>query len=771
MSASATTERKSFLPLRLRSTTVAGSSNIPTATRSITPVALFMPSSVENEKLSFSVGERVLVNGLKIGTLRYAGTVKFASGLFYGVELDEPEGKHDGQVNDFRYFQCKANHGVFVPYDKVILAPRERTLSTYRTNSRLKPPTVTRTMTVLTSTHTKFERNTIKPPSLHAQLPDIIPSPTPVTQPITIIRPIIDPIVTDDHDIMTPTEQPRLIGRPILQAQPMAIDEPVEPIEADFTDSVSLILHQLQQEEKPSFRYPRGSLTISEGSTNDDDDADTTDDCDSESIAESSVSERMQIIGRALSIEGSSKCVQTDLSFGINDNTFTVINNLSDSNVNKPVIDRPKMTTLNKRLSIPSSVPIVKKDSGRKASVTSLNTSTASTRRTSLIPPKKESPSMTRQNSINSIVSISSQSKFNQSLSSTTSIEDNYTETTFNARKSSKITFKSSSTSIAKVSNSTNLDSDTNPNLTQQLFTQKTILRLLEDNKDHMKKQYQQLLHKFDILCVLSQYYLSQNDEIRQYYDRELAKVRKANDQLKISIEILQTSHKDKLVTLEKQHRHETDLLKERHGKQTTEYQQNLDEASNKNMELDTCCKSLQEQVDRFVDEMEKSEHADPLSRRVEILEKDRASLQTVLEIRNQELTQLRSKINEQVLQREDQLALQKRIDMAENRNQDLVCLLRNWQLNEKAVTVERDQLKEQLAQLERDYRQLTFENETLIYRLRDRPFCATHTDSTNLNLTAPIRPMRDRTHSLSSLMANTSKTTCRSRSLSLERI
>ena len=68
-------------------------------------------------------------------------------------------------------------------------------------------------------------------------------------------------------------------------------------------------------------------------------------------------------------------------------------------------------------------------------------------------------------------------------------------------------------------------------------------------------------------------------------------------------------------------------------------------------MELDTRCKSLQEQVDRFVDEMEKSELADPLLRRVEILEKERASLQTVLEIRNQELTQLRSKINEQVLQ------------------------------------------------------------------------------------------------------------------------
>lgn len=48
--------------------------------------------------------------------------------------------------------------------------------------------------------------------------------------------------------------------------------------------------------------------------------------------------------------------------------------------------------------------------------------------------------------------------------------------------------------------------------------------------------------------------------------------------------------------------------------------------------------------------EMENSEYADPLLRRVEILEKDRGSLETALEIRTQELTQLRAQANEQVL-------------------------------------------------------------------------------------------------------------------------
>ena len=51
---------------------------------------------------SFNVGDRVLVNGLKSGTVRYTGRVQFTTGIFCGVELDEPDGKHDGLVNNIR---------------------------------------------------------------------------------------------------------------------------------------------------------------------------------------------------------------------------------------------------------------------------------------------------------------------------------------------------------------------------------------------------------------------------------------------------------------------------------------------------------------------------------------------------------------------------------------------------------------------------------------------------------------------------------------------
>lgn len=44
------------------------------------------------------IGDRVVVSGTKIGTVRYVGATGFAKGEWAGVELDEPLGKNDGAV-------------------------------------------------------------------------------------------------------------------------------------------------------------------------------------------------------------------------------------------------------------------------------------------------------------------------------------------------------------------------------------------------------------------------------------------------------------------------------------------------------------------------------------------------------------------------------------------------------------------------------------------------------------------------------------------------
>ncbi|XP_037102409.1 kinesin-like protein KIF13B isoform X2 [Syngnathus acus] len=59
-------------------------------------------------------GTHVTVGSGKAGTVRYVGATHFADGVWVGVELDSPAGKHDGCVGGHRYFRCRPAHGILV---------------------------------------------------------------------------------------------------------------------------------------------------------------------------------------------------------------------------------------------------------------------------------------------------------------------------------------------------------------------------------------------------------------------------------------------------------------------------------------------------------------------------------------------------------------------------------------------------------------------------------------------------------------------------------
>ncbi|XP_044867892.1 CAP-Gly domain-containing linker protein 4 isoform X2 [Mauremys mutica] len=69
--------------------------------------------------LGLKLGDRVVIAGQKVGTLRFCGTTEFASGQWAGVELDEPEGKNDGSVGKVQYFKCAPRCGIFAPLSKI----------------------------------------------------------------------------------------------------------------------------------------------------------------------------------------------------------------------------------------------------------------------------------------------------------------------------------------------------------------------------------------------------------------------------------------------------------------------------------------------------------------------------------------------------------------------------------------------------------------------------------------------------------------------------
>ena len=65
-------------------------------------------------------GQRVSLTEGRVGIIRFVGKTCFAEGMWYGVELDEPTGRHDGEVQKVRYFTTSRNCGTFVKISSVV---------------------------------------------------------------------------------------------------------------------------------------------------------------------------------------------------------------------------------------------------------------------------------------------------------------------------------------------------------------------------------------------------------------------------------------------------------------------------------------------------------------------------------------------------------------------------------------------------------------------------------------------------------------------------
>ncbi|KAF1470032.1 CAP-Gly domain-containing linker protein 4, partial [Pygoscelis antarcticus] len=89
--------------------------------------------------LGLKLGDRVVIAGQKVGTLRFCGTTEFASGQWAGVELDEPEGKNNGSVGKVQYFKCAPKRGIFAPLSKISKASDHKKGSVRSSSMRSSP--------------------------------------------------------------------------------------------------------------------------------------------------------------------------------------------------------------------------------------------------------------------------------------------------------------------------------------------------------------------------------------------------------------------------------------------------------------------------------------------------------------------------------------------------------------------------------------------------------------------------------------------------------
>jgi len=59
------------------------------------------------------IGDQVELEDGRHGQIKFAGHVRFAQGIWYGLALEKPQGMHDGEVKGERYFRTKPKQGLF----------------------------------------------------------------------------------------------------------------------------------------------------------------------------------------------------------------------------------------------------------------------------------------------------------------------------------------------------------------------------------------------------------------------------------------------------------------------------------------------------------------------------------------------------------------------------------------------------------------------------------------------------------------------------------
>jgi hypothetical protein len=99
------------------------------------PVAAAAASSTKNEESSFTLNERVIVNGNKTGLIAFIGEAKFKEGEWAGVILDTLDGKNNGTIDGIQYFQTEENRGIFCRLNKLSKITIDSTTTTTTTTT------------------------------------------------------------------------------------------------------------------------------------------------------------------------------------------------------------------------------------------------------------------------------------------------------------------------------------------------------------------------------------------------------------------------------------------------------------------------------------------------------------------------------------------------------------------------------------------------------------------------------------------------------------
>merc|ERR1719356_2262508 len=74
---------------------------------------------------TYIVGDEVVLKKDQEGFIRFKGKLPGKNGTFYGIELTQGTGKHNGDFDGVHYFDCPEGQGIFIQKKNIVFKVNE----------------------------------------------------------------------------------------------------------------------------------------------------------------------------------------------------------------------------------------------------------------------------------------------------------------------------------------------------------------------------------------------------------------------------------------------------------------------------------------------------------------------------------------------------------------------------------------------------------------------------------------------------------------------
>lgn len=213
--------------------------------------------------------------------------------------------------------------------------------------------------------------------------------------------------------------------------------------------------------------------------------------------------------------------------------------------------------------------------------------------------------------------------------------------------------------------------------------------------------------------------------DLQQQQEKEITNLKEEQATLVAKVK---EEHNDKLVEVESKHSYAVNEILEEHQVEVetikSDYEEEVSRLKSRCEALNSECSNLNNKVKQAEEEAQKDieSRIESAIAKYKSLPDELKSLNVVLELKNDEIRQLRNQNTETKMELEQLQKITDRIRKLEHENESLSFVVENKSKLERQISVERDSLRSTLEREAKKVKRLSLENEELQWRLFNSP-------------------------------------------------